>query len=505
MKLTLILFATLALSCSAKPCGTLPPGFNLLAKGYDLSTINLLDSDGMNWKNYVLDVSCNQSLTYVNDYNNKMYQVPDQLDGTPLNVGGSAKETTNILTNNSQAFKESLAVEIEESAFWGLFSSSQSFTQSAILNAQEYVYAGVITSHVASYQLELHESFRTDLMRLGSDAQFLVDQLENKTPEFNSSTFAAFEQFISDFGTDYLKKATVGCKFQYQHFTGVGKLDVMAKGDVGLNAGLDFLGFLAASGAVGAQGSAASQSYLNITKSSPKCFGGTFCPQNGSSAEYDEWQKSCATIPAFIKGEFAPVADLIKNPTVQKSMRAAVVNHFNRAFLKDELIPLMNAFVDVVAKKTIDNGTCAIPHICPEYAVGSRCFVSSGFCDTKRCGNVLTGQTDAQLNATHACIKNNQTKWLAKMKSTIQQAQAALKPNIVTNATVALLSGEFLVYVYRVAAPFIEEGCGWTFNGLWDTNFNACANWGGTCGVPPNLHKNFPLMLRKLTYLKSLC
>ena len=53
------------------PCGTPPPGFEIFEPGYDLSDIDLLNLNNMNWKRPAIAVSCQPGNTYVNDYNKK--------------------------------------------------------------------------------------------------------------------------------------------------------------------------------------------------------------------------------------------------------------------------------------------------------------------------------------------------------------------------------------------------------------------------------------------------
>jgi hypothetical protein len=158
------------------PCGSTPPGFQHFMRGYDLSTIDLLNPDSMNWMKPILTQTCDVGTTYVNDYNGKTYTIPDQLDAPPLNVGGDQSQAYSVLTRDSQSFKEQLAITMKESAFFGLFSSSQSFSEAASMLLSEYVYAGIRSSHMSAYEMSLHEFYRTDLMNLSSDAQFLAGQ-----------------------------------------------------------------------------------------------------------------------------------------------------------------------------------------------------------------------------------------------------------------------------------------------------------------------------------------
>ena len=106
------------------PCGSLPPGYTYFTKGWDLSTIDLINLNDMNEKTTVLETTCNPNTPpFVNDYNNKTYMLPDQLAGPPINVAADVTHAFELLVTDSQSFRENLAETISESAFFGLFSN----------------------------------------------------------------------------------------------------------------------------------------------------------------------------------------------------------------------------------------------------------------------------------------------------------------------------------------------------------------------------------------------
>ena len=459
-------------SAAATACGSTPPGFQLFTKGWDLSTIDLLNPNDMKMKTTVLATTCDAGTTYVNDYNHQTYMMPDQLAGQPVNVAGDVKQAFELLVDASQSFREQLAVTIGESAFFGLFSSSQTFYEAASLLMNESVYTGIQSSHMAAYEMNLLEPFVANLMNLTISCQYLVDRLP---PTFNETTMPDYETMINTCGTHYMTQATFGCKFQYRHFTGMGKLDVMASGDVGLNAGLDFLSFLAASGAVSGTAAAASDNYLNITKNYTSCYGGgTVCPSD--TASFEDWLKICPSEPAFISGKFGSIGDLIRQPDVSASFKLATQNHFNRAFLKDELIPLFNLLVKVVngpIGSKDDGGTCSAPAQCPglDPPPDFYCDGLTHFGET--CPNPILGPT---LVADWAQVQANITAWTTKIGSLITQAETALKTNVVPNSTITLIGVEFVYYVSNVQLPLVVEHCGWTFKQYWyDNRCNLCS------------------------------
>jgi hypothetical protein len=284
--------------------------------------------------------------------------------------------------------------------------------------------------------------------------------------EFNENTCGAFDQFISIFGTDVLKIATFGCKFQYRHFTGKGKLDVMVEADVNANADLDFLAFLEASGAIRANGSVASNNYLSISESHSSCFGGgTGCPTGNSS--FSEWLQLCPSEPAFIKGQFQSIGALLRDPDVAASFEKARINHFNRAFLRDEFIPLLTKLVEVINGPIglhDTGGHCVTPDSCPVWHCPpddngwkpSACRTGYSGCSNPRFGST------SELNSMIKTVQTNISAWSSAVQGLQDQAHSALKSNIVSNATVSILSAEFLLYMSRVQQSLQLQSCGWT-------------------------------------------
>ena len=186
----MLLLLTLMHSAAATACGSTPPGFQLFTKGWDLSTIELLNPNDMKMKTNVLAATCDAGTTYVNDYNHQTYMMPDQLAGQPVNVAGDVKQAFELLVDASQSLREQLAVTIGESAFFGLFSSSQTFYKAASLLMNESVYTGIQSSHMAAYEMNLLEPFVANLMNLTISCQYLVDRLP---PTFNETTMPAYE------------------------------------------------------------------------------------------------------------------------------------------------------------------------------------------------------------------------------------------------------------------------------------------------------------------------
>jgi len=459
-------------------CDKVMPGFELFENGYTLTDLNLLSPLDLGTKKTILKRSCNNNLSVYNEYIGSEFQQPDQVDSI-IEIGGSGSTQTSLLITNSEQLSVDLLLTISESFLFGIFSSSESFFATFKSLVQDAVYFGRRYVYESTYKIGLHDSFRTDIMNLSDDFQFMIDQMPN---EFNETTAQQFYDAIDDRGTHYLDEAVVGCKMEYQHFTGMGKLDVMASTDIDLNAGFDFLGLLEKSGAVTGTVTAASDTYLNVTRSSMNCYGGgQNCPSDPTS--YQAWLKSCPTVPTLITGTFRSVTELIRDPVKANAYQQATWSHMNRAFLEKLLIPASDILIGV-AKSPLgfydSGGNCTrSPQQCPggssacEICDGGDTFPSgcgsSCLSSVSSCPNPLFGLEQVTENA--QIVQKNLTSWLAGITSLVDQTNTALKFQVVPNATILILGVEFYEYVKNIQTSIQELDCGWTFN-----QYKTCSN-----------------------------
>lgn len=445
-------------------CTNAPPGMPLFQYGYDLTDLDILHDTGMNVKRPVLDITCvDPSKTYVNPYNSKSYQLPDQLDGQPLNVDGTMKQALSILANSSETFSEAVAETISESFFFGLFSSSETLSEIAQAMVTESAYVGLRTSEMVAYKMNLHESFRVDVMNLTADCQYLVDHLP---VEFNESTVDAYEQLIGECGTDYLQEATLGCSFHYRHLTGAVRACTMAEGDIDANAGIDFLGFLSKSGVISGNVSAAAKGYLNITSSHTSCRGAadTGCPSDQTA--YHDWLAACPSQPALLRGSFSSIGHLIRDPSRAASFELARTNHFNVAFLRGTVVPLLDALLAVLQSGVLlrpseqcFNFSTDVPIrpnmcLCPN-ASNVECAVWKSV----SCGDF---QIDTKM---YQCVITNLTRWTTEITKLKTQSKSLITSNYASNSSIALLGLEFLEDISKVRLPLVnmfEHYCGYS-------------------------------------------
>ena len=60
-------------------------------------------------KSYVLNTTCNQNISYTSTYTGQTYDLPDQLDGYPLNIGGDMTQVASVFASTSAGLKEQVS------------------------------------------------------------------------------------------------------------------------------------------------------------------------------------------------------------------------------------------------------------------------------------------------------------------------------------------------------------------------------------------------------------
>ena len=448
-------------------CGDVIPGFELFESGYTLTDLDLLSPMDLGWKKAILTRSCNTNQTMYNEYLSKEFQQPDQVDSI-IQVGGSGTSQTSILVTDSKQLSIDLLLTISKSFLFGIFSSTKTFFAKFMALTQEAVYVGRRYVYESAYKISLHDSLRTDIMNLSDDAQFLIDNLAST---FNETTAQSYYYVIDNYGSHYLDEAIIGCKMEYQHETGMGKLDVMASTDIDINAGFNFLDLLKESGAVTGTVTAASDTYMNVTRSTMNCYGGgQACPSDPAS--YQEWLNTCPTVPTFITGTFQPVTNLIRDPVKSVEFEKATWSHMNRAFL-EMLGHACQVMLDI-AKTPLafydSGGNCSgAPKACPNLPACNICDGSDEFPEECKIYNSPSPCPNPEFNADQVeenaqIVQKNITAWSKGISSLMDQAQVALKFNVVPNITVLALGVEFYEYVKNIQSPIQELECGWTFS-----------------------------------------
>jgi hypothetical protein len=492
--------ATLAVPVAAVTCPDSNPGMELFQPGYDLTKMNPLDPTDLGAVNPVLKLTCDLNNSYVNAYNGLTYQLPDQFDGLPTAIASQASDDVSFLLTAGQNFSSALTKISKTSYLWGLFSSSSSYTHTQALRVQEYLDFGVHHSIMLGYKYNLHGAFRADVMNLTDDCQYLLDAA---APIFNETTFGAYEALIGRCGTDLMVSATVGCKFQYTHFSENAKLDTMSDTDVGFNAHLDFLGFVDKSGGISGGGSVATAAYETVTINTTACYGAGSVPCPSSPDSFAKWIAACPAEPTYLSGTFLPLDHIIRDPAKAASFATARVNHFSRAFLKDEVLPLV-AVVDALLASPValkdTGGACTTPAKCP----GLTCVNKGGFsqpsclCNYKDCLNPVTSST-AELNTLVATIKNTTAAARANLAYLKTQAQTLLASNVVSSAATALLGLEFVAILAKAQTALKSSSCSWTekqyyYYQPYQPDLSGCSSAGVT-------GKTYPM--RTVTYLNA--
>ena len=189
-------------------CGSLPPAYELFTRGYDLSSIELL-----NPKWHELEAVCNYNFMCkrINLCQwviaRTTFLINFQLIH-PLNVGGDATVEASVLVQPSQSFREQLALTGFLWTFLGvsIFLPGSEFAGATVrLCWDSYQPHGCLSNGP-------HDSSVVEVMNLSIHAASAMATLPQ---QFNESTVNAFQSVIDRFGTHYMDQGIFGCKFEY--------------------------------------------------------------------------------------------------------------------------------------------------------------------------------------------------------------------------------------------------------------------------------------------------
>ena len=189
----------------------------------------------------------------------------------------------------------------------------------------------------------------------------------------------------------------------------------------------------------------------------------------------------------FIKGEFDHLDTLISDQGLATNFRLASGNHFNRAFLEHEFIPLMKIVLDVVNSEVAynDTGGDCFGGQCP--TDGTTCDPTNPTswsqckCDGKThgCGefgnfSCVNPVFNGELDTLATTLRSNISSWTNDINSLLSQAQKELESKkIVAKATVDIMTAKFLFYMTRVQSPVQKTSCGYNFT-TYETPCSGC-------------------------------
>jgi len=330
-----VLFSILPLAFSSS-CDNVIPLMSLYSGGLDLTNVepNTIPLESL--RADVLHWTCANG----NKYNG--YDIPDQVIGfRPVPSSGCEIEvwTEEFLFNAS----EHLTVTMSKSYFFGLMSSSKSMSEAMSAQISQGGIVGMASCSVTTYDVILAPEW---MLQPGDYLkQALIHYVGSASGcvNFDKSSVAAYNEIISLFGTGRIANGTVGGVAQLFFASERVVTNFMASGDIGLSARGSLFNLISAAG--GASGHAEVNVNFNTTLAYGygRTRGGDFSPF-GSTDKWQEWEKSVFDHPAVVDLQTANLSSLVSqwNQSCGEKLHLAEVNHRVRAYLSDELIPILN-------------------------------------------------------------------------------------------------------------------------------------------------------------------
>mmetsp|Transcript_56291 Transcript_56291/g.89661 ORF Transcript_56291/g.89661 Transcript_56291/m.89661 type:complete len:544 (+) Transcript_56291:38-1669(+) len=475
-------------------CSNLPDAINTMQLGVDLTTIDLF-SQKPAWSPLpTLKLTCNNNITWINSINGIQYNLPDQLAEAPIAIPTSVSVTTNFQTLNVKGLHLWMSETIETDYFFGLASKTKTISQSYTAMTVENRLWGNVNSSTSAFQINfLPRKIAPNLIQLSDDAQnYISDTIQTQGPIFNESTIDLYETFFEYFGTHAFTAAFTAGVFQERYESDKYLLYEMNSQSIEANGAADFFNFLLKSGAVSGEKKTVNEKFVSMSMIEQICFGGTFCPT--SSADYDKWQISVASLPWIVSAHFIPVHELMTDGSqIQSSFKASIFNHQQVAFLQheimgniDKLETILNHSIKITSTDQMAANCqlpqaaqqCVIDH-CPDGQQSSLC---GGKCALNNCAAKYVVEAE---HSFHSWV--NSTVGLQAYLNELQGVQRKLQNeiNLVRNNTRFLLQ-KSIVYdqelfnqtavLFRSLTESLETNYIWDWCGF-RTKVSCCVNY----------------------------
>ncbi|EGD74242.1 hypothetical protein PTSG_06252 [Salpingoeca rosetta] len=303
--------------------------------GVDLTAVELNALPEASIRADILDWTCSQGNTY-NDYD-----VPDQIVGLrPI----PSSECSIASWSESFLFKafEHLSLDFSENYFFGLLSTSNTFSESMSAMVSSNAHVGVAACSVTTFEVILAPAWML-------------------TPGENL--------LINMFGTGFLSNGTVGGVAQYFFASENIVTDFMAEGDIAASAKATLFNLVSAAG--GASGHMDVNAHFNETLafSFSRAFGGDVSPF-GKQQQWQTWEKSVFDHPSVVQVQTQNLSSLVLqwHEDCGQQLALAEQNYNLRAFLGSQvtqLLQLISKYLTSQQWPTCEfgpNSTHCLPH-----------------------------------------------------------------------------------------------------------------------------------------------
>ncbi|XP_013787111.1 perivitellin-2 67 kDa subunit-like [Limulus polyphemus] len=306
-------------------CQNTAPGLNILRRGVDVTTLDLLPqnfNDDRGYKKPIFDFTCNDSKK-LNEHD-----LPDQIWDVSNVPGGWLIEEVKIMKSYNEVKRQKASsTGINISILKGAFSASKSYKESqhTIMNTSQYL------EEVSAYD----SAFRADLLpswalRLNRFAQQFIN---NWLPESYEANRESYNRFVNFFGTHYFQNANFGGIINVHISTDRSYFYQKTDREVSAQAKASYLKFLSLKGGYSGAISTVDQKFEQSSIKQIRYYGGE--TNLLSSSGISTWQTTVADNPWLFAGDLVSISSLLQNENKKKAMDRAIAFHVNIAYLKE--------------------------------------------------------------------------------------------------------------------------------------------------------------------------
>jgi hypothetical protein len=338
----LILFISFKYSKSLDQtnCNNLVPGINRLGQGIDITLLDLYHDytvdtiDG--YVNSIIDFTCNENKTWISPFDEKTYQIPDQINSVVAISSGLVYSSVHLEVDTEEV-KESMSLEVGVDFIKGFFSSSLSYKESEDTLTNTSLFMAQSKAFVSTTEIDyipapfLNQS-------LSKFTLYYYDQLPDKYEDDPN----AYMGFLANYGTHYFSRGnfggTLSIWFEIEKYL----RKIMTDQEISLNVEATFLGILKAHGAYDGDVAKVSELFKQNSQHSERYFGGmaNLFVEDG----YKTWWPTVAGNPWLFSGQLRPITDLFPNGSKRDELIRARDIYVERNYLK-ELHRILFSFI----------------------------------------------------------------------------------------------------------------------------------------------------------------
>lgn len=337
-------------------CRALAPGLRRMALGVDLTQLDLYhdytkDSrDGFLDK--IIEYTCAEGKTWESPYDQKTYQIPDQIDDFSSLSTGMVISKANVYSEKNEMKKE-MAAEVGLGGQYDGFGFSSSLTYKSSFQS-----ARTLETESGSNKALVTVSRATFVparfIGNSSISKYFAAELLRLPPVFNKTTEERYFQLLRSYGTHFFHRANFGGTLSIWFEISKSLSRTMASKELDVQIQASFLIILKAHGAYNGKIAAVDERFSNASTHQERYFGGE--SNLFSSEGFLAWWPTVARKPWLHTGSLVPLTDLLSDwdPKKTQLVKATRV-YLMKSYINEveRVIRLYQSFHGLYAKDKI--------------------------------------------------------------------------------------------------------------------------------------------------------